>query len=443
MNRIKKILTFLILGSFLLSCNFAQEFLGGTEEIAGTTEISPSEASHDLVPSPSSQPTSAPTLPPPVSTERHIIYVNGGNLWLIKGENPPVQITNSGGATWTVISSDGMKMAFTRSAPDYSWTELRSVNSDGSDETVLLSADDINELYPSGVETAGFEISQIGFLPGTQDLFFNTMELFQEIGGRQHDDLLRIDTDSGELIRVLPPGQGGQFLFSPDGQKIALIRPDSIDLISADGDPIRKNAVTYTPVITYSEFLYYAQPVWSPDSSFLGVAIPSEDPLVDSTSGTIWAIPADGSEASVLGVIPGDFYFPQVFSSSTLSPQIDRVAFIRQNAVDGSDDLYIANLFSMEEMIYTSGEVHWGSWAPDGKHFVYGFTDPMSLYLGAEDMYPTLLVTGTNFRWINAREYVCLSEDSGTWTLMRGVIGGMTIPLARLESGYNSYDFNQ
>ena len=51
----------------------------------------------------------------------------------------------------------------------------------------------------------------------------------------------------------------------------------TIRLVNADGSE-RREAFTYTPVVTRSEFQYYAQPVWAPDSDCLRVAIPPADP---------------------------------------------------------------------------------------------------------------------------------------------------------------------
>ena len=443
MNIQQKLFFSILVVLTVLACNFAQEFLATPKGPTESLVVTPTEVSHVVIQPPTPTPIARATPTPSVPDVIRIAYTDNGNVWIIEGENPPRQLTSSENTFQVIISSDGMKVAFTRWLPDFSGTELRSVNSAGGSETILLDSDEINGLYPSGVETAGFEINQIAFLPGTHDLYFNTMELFQEIGVQQHDDLLRINADAGELTRILPPQQGGHFVIAPDGSKIAIIRPDSIDLIHPNGDPLLKNAIIYSPVITYSEFRYYAQPVWFRDSSLLGVVIPSEDPLAEYTTGTIWILPTDGSSAASLGTIPGDFYFPQVFSSSILSPQLNRVILIRDNETEEVSELYIANITTMEEEIYISGEIHWGSWSPNGQHFVFGYTDPMSIYLGSEGREPLSLSNGTNFRWINGEEYLYLSGSRGDWTLMKGALGEAPIALAHPAGDYISFDFDQ
>ena len=106
-----------------------------------------------------------------------------------------------------------------------------------------------------------------------------------------------MDAESGEISLLLKAGEGGNFYYSPDGQQIALVTPEDISLINANLSNRRGSVLEYIPVITYSEYLYYAEPAWSPDSSHLLVDIPPEDPMKQPPdSHSIFRIPADGSQ---------------------------------------------------------------------------------------------------------------------------------------------------
>jgi len=441
---------FLIVGGFLIislfSCSIFERSTVEPEQIPTDEAVIPTDeyTPTDTAPTSPSPPTTIPaTDTPPSPPVLKIVYTDAGNVWLIEGRNPPVQLTSSGFAEEVLISPDGLKVAFKRRLSIDDLAELRIVNSDGSGEAVLLSTDDMKALYPSTLESKGFEIAQMAFLPGTHDLIFNTYEAFAMIGLAMTDDLLRINTDSGDLTRLLTPNHGGHFSISPDGSRIVVIQPDRIHLLNPDGSGLSTDLITYTPVITYSEFQYYAQPVWTRDSNAVGFAIPSADPLDGSPSGDIWRIPRDGSTAVKTGTIAGDFYFSQVFSSSTLSTHLDRLAFIRETATPNIRELYLANTDGSEQTIYDTGEIRWEGWAPDGIHFVYSLSDPMDMVLGSIGESPAILANGTDLSWLNASDFLYLSGSIGSWTLQRGSIGTAPITMATPAGDFISYDFTR
>jgi Tol biopolymer transport system component len=428
----------------LLSCNLLEGSSSDQDQISTDVAATLTEESttDDEPPVTALSPTSIPPSEiPPSPPVFMIIYTDAGNIWLLEGGSPPQQLTNSGFAEEVLISSDGQKIAFTRRLSFDDLAELRAVNADGSGETVLLSTEEMKALYPSTLESKGFDIAQMAFLPGTHDLIFNTYEAFEMIGVAMTDDLLRINTDTGDLTRVLAPKKGGRFSISPDGTRIVVIQPNRIHLINPDGSGLSTDLITYAPVITYSEFLYYAQPVWTRDSGAVGFAIPSEDPLGGSPSGDIWRIPRNGSSAVKTATIPGDFYFSQVFSVSTLSPHLDRVAFTRESGTPNIWELYIANSDGTAETIYDTGEINWEGWTPDGIHFVYSLSDPMDLLIGSEGNPPASLVNGMDLRWINNKDFLYVAGSLGSWTLFKGTIGMAPVSLATPSGDFISYDF--
>lgn len=430
----------------LFACNFFEGSSSDADEIA--TEVAATLTAVAIMEAEPETPNpSIPTIPPseiPPSPPRlKIVFTNNGNVWLIEASNPPQQITTGDHVEDVLISPDGEKIVFTRRISFDELAELWVVNADGSGESILLTIDDMKTLYPSTLESLGFEIGQMAFLPGTHDLLFNTYEAFETVGAAITDDLLRLNTDTGDLTPILPPNRGGRFAASPDGSRLIIIQPDRIHMINPDGSGLVADLITYPFVITYSEFQYYAQPVWSRDSGAVGFAIPSEDPLGGNPSGDIWRIPHDGSTAAKTATIFGDFYFSQVFSTSTLSPRLNRVAFMRETGNSNIMELYIANSDGSGETLYDTGEINWMGWAPDGIHFIYTLSDPMDLQIGTVDGAPSSLVTGMDLRWINEREFLFLSGSLGSWTLMKGEAGMAPVTLATPSGDFISYDFTR
>jgi hypothetical protein len=93
-------------------------------------------------------------------------------------------------------------------------------------------------------------------------------------------------------MTLLPHGQGGEFIYSPNGQEIAISTATSISLVHTDGTN-RREVLTYPMVATYSEYSFYAMPIWAADSSSLRVAIPPADPLGEPRQPTtLWTIPS-------------------------------------------------------------------------------------------------------------------------------------------------------
>ena len=249
-------------------------------------------------------PTDLPTAGAP---ELVLAYTDGGNVAFLAGAGPASLLTAGGAIEQVRLSDDGRKIAYTRRAAVDQPVELRAVNSDGSGDSLLMGPADFDALYPLD-GALHHDLSEFEFIPGTHLLLVNTRSIFEGPGLAKHDDLLRIDTDSLARTMLLAPGTGGDFTASPDGRYLALTRPDTVEIRLADGSPSGSGVIPYSPVITYSEYAYYAQPVWSADSAGVAVAIPSPDPFAPAPTGSIWRLPTGGS-AALAGTIAGQFFF--------------------------------------------------------------------------------------------------------------------------------------
>jgi hypothetical protein len=283
------------------------------------------------------------------------------------------------------------------------------------------------------------DLNMIAFIPGTHRLLLNTRGIPEGPGSLKYDDLLMLDADTAALTTLLAPGAGGDFLISPDGQKAALTNPDSISLITTEGATLRAGAIAFTPVITYSEYQYYPIGQWMPDSSAVGFAIPSSDPLAPDTSGTLWRLPADGGPAVNTATITGGFFFTQG-SLSAISPDLNWVVFLRETATPNVNNLLLAHMDDSAETIYVTGKVYWNGWSPDEARFAFGQDAPMNLQVGAPGSPPASLATGTQLRWADGTTYVYLSGSLSAWTLMRASIGGPAVALASPAGEFVAYD---
>jgi hypothetical protein len=410
------------------------------------TAAAPSAPTGETLQAPEPQPpaTTQPGIPPtsPTPAVLRIVYTNGGDVWLIEGSNPPFQLSSVGSVDQVLISSDGMKVVFTRRTTFDTPAEIRSINVDGSGEAVIMTPAQLDTIFPLG-DFLHNDLANIAFVPGTHKLMFNTRAIPEGPGLIKHDNILLLDADTGVVTTLFPPGEGGDFSLSPDGSQLAIILPSSISLVNIDGTNLRPMLVEYTPVMTYSEFMYYAQPVWTADSSALGVAIPSEDFLSPNISGTVWHLSSQGGSVVNVGTISGDFYFPQTFSTPLLSSDLLRVAFWRDTATTNIRDLYLANPDGSAQTVYATGELQWLGWAPDSTHFIYSFGGPMNLQLGVVGGAPTAIGSCNDLRWIDDISFLCLSGSKGSWTLMKGEIGGVLVPIISPAGDFVTYDFNQ
>jgi hypothetical protein len=420
----------------------------GLPTLPSADEIATIVAATLMAPEPFEPPaavTPAPELPPTPVTPAplRIAYTDAGNVWLLEEGGAPVQLTMGGGAHSVRISSDGQRIAYLWSSTPSDHVELRAVNADGSAATTLLSAAALDALYPLPGGVIGWQLWHFEFIPNTHTIAFTTTGIPEFIGLHRSDDLLTVDADSGALTTLLPPGSGGTFAIAPDGSRIAIASPNAIGLVDADGSSHRPDLITYPTIITYSEFLFSPPLVWAPDSSAVGVVIPSDDPLAPSPGGAVWRIPAAGGPAVMLSTLSGQLYFPQMSGGSLLSPDLARVVILRDTATPNIRQLILANADGTGEMVYVTDDVQWAGWAPDSLHFVYGAGSPTSLVLGQVGGAPAPIGSGTSLRWISATEFLYLTGSYGSWSLVRGGIGGASTTLVSPAGDFVAFDVNR
>lgn len=398
---------------------------------AATLPPVPTATSTPLPPTATASPTPVPTAEPLF----HLVYVDDGDAWYSDGLRLARRLTETGDITQVFVTDDGQLVALLLRDPVVDTAELQIVQTDGSGRRTLLRADDFDGLHPrEGI--LHITPSRLAFIPGTHTLLFNTRAVFEGPGLLKFDDLYALDCTSGTLTPLLPPGSGGDFWFSPNGRRLALIRPGSLGVVGSDGSDPHLQLLNFPPVITYSEYSFYPLPVWSPDSTVLRVAIPSQDPFAAHPGGDIWTISADGSPPVHMRELSGDLFRPQA-GAPLISPDLAWIAFTRGA---GGSQLVLVSLVDGAETVYDRGAIQWAGWAPDGRHFLYTRDAGAALQLGVLEGAATSLPAGTGLHWLGSDMYFYLSGNPGNWSIMLAGLGGSSMLMASPEGDFISFD---
>lgn len=158
--------------------------------------------------------TATPTSSLPVSSAPdglRMAYVVDGNLYLQDGSNPPFQLTHGGEDRYPSFTDDGEKIVFLRGFIPH---DLYSINPDGSQEQLLVSGNELSNLGLGYDELS--EVRSFAFVPSTHKLVFNTRQLdeldvtmqdWNRTASKNKDDLLVVDTDTGDIMSLFPPRQ--------------------------------------------------------------------------------------------------------------------------------------------------------------------------------------------------------------------------------------------
>ena len=385
---------------------------------------SPPTPTFTLTPTPTLvRPT--PTLPPSLNSLR-VVYTINGKLWLWTMEKT-IQLTAIDESTFKVhISDDGKVIAFNREGG------LWAINSDGTVERLLVSAEDFKKMQPTN---PGVELAQLGWIPNTHILIFNT-RILTGYGITNTDDLHWVNADTGYTVQLLPPHRGGYFYPSPDGKMVAIVTPREIRLMNIDGSYYHK-VLEYPSVAIPSEYWYYAHLIWASDSQSLMVAIPPKELYYATTEPTtIWKLPIDGSPPILVSQLPAGYN--EYISPDLLT--IITMRFIKQDITNMFYEMHISSIDGSEDMIYLSGPFIFQTWALDSKHFVLWQQETKNYWLGQADTDLMVLTESSfnagNFAWIDFSHFIYMGGQNGLDELRIGTVGEPIILVVSQSSSY-------
>lgn len=376
------------------------------------------------------------------ASERRIVYLQNQDIFLWSGTGSRRLITQGEHVQQLHISTDGQLIAYTRSVGEFG-EELWVINTDGSGERRLVSANEF-----SAMDTRALAVipDTIAWIPGTHLVAFNTRQIIQGPGISRYDDLRTVNADSNQMQILLAPGQGGEFYPSPDGTQVAVTSPKSISLIDINGTNLRKDVLEYSPVTTYSEYQYYAQPAWETNSAGLFVAIPPADPLaVPLKPTTLWQVPVDGSKARQLGnIATGSFFGMDVF----YSPDRNHILFLGSsgNPDQNLRSLHIARPDGSQDSVYTTAtELTISGWAPDSQHFTFSPGNQGVLQLGqiGGKFQP---ITGVNsnpldLQWIDNEHFIYVRSGADGYEIHLHALQGEDTLLGTDPAFQSIYDY--
>ena len=376
-------------------------------------------------PTPTATSNIPPPGPPPEAAPAEIVYVDEGNLfWMALGNAggelyevlDERQLTNDNNTVAAAISPDGAYVAILNVF--FQQYELAIVATDGSSSTSLVAPADLytGEFDPPE-EGVTRTIRQIQWTPDSQAILFNTVANFQ-FGAVPQSDLWTV-TLAGELTELFTPFEAGAFAISADGE--LLIATDS-ELFRTDlTRSFEELLLAYVPVVTYSEYVYQPQPVWTADGAAAYLVLPSNDPLAENPFVDLWRIPAGGA-AELDGTI--------LNSSFTLADQYllaaadGTLAYVQQPQDDQEISLlYIGATDDLVE--YDSGtQLQLFAWSPAASRLLYAENGDGSWAAedlnfrvadrdGNVDAYFTELGAFRAGHWLSETQFLLIASEDG------------------------------
>ena len=369
-------------------------------------------------------PSSTPTLPPSLSSLL-VVYTDEKNIWLWQN-GVPTLLTTTEGYSEVRPSDDGQRVAFTRNG------QLWVINSNGTDERLLVSSNNLKEIEPETSEST-LVLHQFDWIPESHALLFNTS--FSGYGISHRDDLHLIDADTLEGKTLRDAGEGGIFSFSPSGKLVALVTPHEISIMEINGTNYR-SLLKYSQINTGSEYYYYVDPIWSLDSQALVVDIPPRDykDHSDTALKVIWRLFANGNSPVVLSKLPARYHY-------IFSPDLSKLAYYNEIRNDG--EVHIANIDGSGTTPYQfEPNINFVTWSPNSTSFVLKSRKTNQYFLASVEDEPVVLTEqeSQDFLWIDESHFLYKNIFNGTCDLRLGTIDKPSILLVSLNVDPNPYD---
>lgn len=322
-----------------------------------------------------------------------VTWLEGNNVMVWhNGDNAPtgheVPENVASNVRQLLLSSDGQYVALNAAYPGSLW---------------LATPTDSNliELVPNQalLTTDDPKNTRIGNLQRGENatFFFNTSNQPSHYSF-QNNDLWSVDAVSRTFQLLLPPSEGGLFDLSPDRQHIAIIQSGTynqtegkISLVDHSGQS-RQDILNFPAVSTASDYDFYPQVFWQPDSTAFNVAIPDKDLIYhdDTALTALWHIGTDGTKTQQ-GSLQGTFFGLPVWSDDG-----KYLAYLRRKGdiTTNQFELVTDDGDGKNPIVYTSGAAgYFGTpeWLPNSDQFIYPQGTPGEWWIGQPDQAPLQL----------------------------------------------------
>jgi hypothetical protein len=220
------------------------------------------------------------------------------------------------------------------------------------------------------------------------------------------DDLYRVEIDGAASPQlILPPGAGGMFALSPDGQQIAVARagefdmqPGHVSLLDPLGARVREK-LTFTAVSAPSEPPFYPPLAWSADSTFVRVPISNRD----NDRVALWRVPVEG-ESRIFGYITASRDGLPVWGGAD-----ERMLYLRPTSDPALMQLVSADADGQNPQLVDTGAISNPRWLAEGDSFAYDKDG--ATWVGRRGSIPRKLVDALGVLFAGADRYVYAAND--------------------------------
>lgn len=357
-----------------------------------------------------------------------IVYLAGGNAWVLRDTNTPRALTQTGDLDGHVfsLSPDGRWLLFTRTPIGGSAGQAGPINSLWLVRTDIVD-DDPTTLDVSSVLWADWRPCAPTEADCLNDIGYSTAERTPSPPGwKANNDVWLITlSERGEPVaprRIKEPAGaewyawwGREWAWSPDGRRIAWGSATNLGVFTPrSGD--RTTLTTFSPYETFANWVWTPRPVWRPDGRWIAATVhapPAADERPErSERFDLWLLPTTQTASGEMGEntppvqLAGDV---GMWARPTWSPD-GRLAYLQAEDPHGSAtsryalitaDADGSNRSQLFPDAGTPGlDVPRMTWSPDGSKLLVIWQG--DLYRIATDGTETLLTaTGnvTNFDW--------------------------------------------
>ncbi|MCC7117362.1 MAG: G5 domain-containing protein [Anaerolineales bacterium] len=257
----------------------------------------------------------------PLNIPGSLVYLAGGNAWIMEGSTANRRlIVSTGDLDGRIfsLSPNGEYLIFTRKSKKPLDEEINT-----------LWAVRTKNIEPKPIWLQAYNVVHFaGWIPGTNSIAYSTVEPRSAAPGWQaNNDLYRVSVTGGSPRKLLDANSGGvygwwgmSFAFSADG-RLAYARPDQVGLVDQDGGYLKPLA-NLTPLNTHSDWAWIPPLAWGSDNKTLYYVshAPAPAPITNEESPffdlSAYSFSNDADVSAMVGST-GMFAYP---SASPLQP---------------------------------------------------------------------------------------------------------------------------
>jgi hypothetical protein len=350
-------------------------------------------------------------IPPTVVDKlQRVVYAKGGAIWLwdaatgspkqltsFRGDNPATPFKEQDQSP--KISEDGQVIAFIRD------NNLWAMDGRGENQRMLVSAADLASLSRS---TAGMYYlpRQFDFARRSHDVYFNIATMMKDTTDPEFN-LAKVSADSPGVRALLNDSQGGEdFVFSPDGTKIALPRSNKINVVNADGTGL-KTIFSFQPIKMKDAAFYIPEIVWLSDGSGFKTVLPGPD---SAAPARFMFISSDGAIVAKLAEFNASPFF---VGHPFISPDGSRVLYTKMHGTGLELHVIDAGTADKTYFSHAADAFKIFGWAPDSRNFLCEMDGATWLVSQAGSLTELSDVSDVEkLVWVDAQHFLFIAHDS-------------------------------